>query len=270
MTTPQNLAVMSMDDIVFAGRNQSYGAYVLRQSYNRVMFRALVGAMTVFTLALVSPLVLAKLGDNKPRERWTDVIDVLPPPIQEEQKVIVPPVTPPPPPAAPSIRYVQPVVVPDELADQELPPVMEDVKNSNPGQKTIEGDPNLEPIAEPEVDPVKNEVETPKTDAPFITVEIMPQYQGGMKEMVKFLQKNLKYPKAAERANIEGKVYVSFVIGASGEISQVQVIKGVGFGCDEEAVRVINKMPNWTPGVQGGRKVSVKYTLPISFNLTKE
>ena len=74
-----------------------------------------------------------------------------------------------------------------------------------------------------------------------------------------------KYPKKARRARVTGKVFASFVVGSDGAIRDVQIDKGIGYGCDEEVVRVIKAMPKWKPGVQDGRLVPVRYVLPVNF-----
>jgi TonB family protein len=101
----------------------------------------------------------------------------------------------------------------------------------------------------------------------FTSVENPPAFPGGMKKLGEYLGQNLKYPEAAQKAKAEGKVFVSFVVTNTGEISDVQISKGIGFGADAEAARVVKNMPNWEPGTQGGQAVSVKYTLPINFQL---
>ena len=271
MQTPQRLAVMSMDDIVFAGRNQSYGAYVLRQSYTRYLLRALLGASAFFVLVFISPLVLARFGDTKPRDRWTEVGPThLDPPPALEKVVEIPPVVIPPPPVAPSVRYLPPVIVPDkDIKNEEPVPDTDALKTANPGTENLKGDINTEVIGEVKEDPKAKEVEAPKEPTVFSVVEVMPQFPGGMKEFARFLQKNLRYPRAAEKANIKGRVVVSFVVSATGEISEVHPISSVGFGCDEEAVRVVSKMPAWNPGIQGGRKVAVRYNVPITFSINE-
>lgn len=82
-----------------------------------------------------------------------------------------------------------------------------------------------------------------------------------------FLTKNLSYPRSAANAGVSGRVFISFVVNTDGSLTDVQVLRGIGFGCDEEAVRVIQKMPHWKPGKQLGRAVRVKYNLPIAFTL---
>lgn len=101
-------------------------------------------------------------------------------------------------------------------------------------------------------------------------VETAPAYPGGNEAMFHFLARNIKYPSPASRANVSGKVFVNFVVSAEGEIQDVKVLKGIGFGCDEEAVRVISKFPKWAPAKQNGKPVSVKFTVPIQFQMAEE
>ncbi len=99
----------------------------------------------------------------------------------------------------------------------------------------------------------------------FTAVEEPPAYPGGMDEMRKFLASNIQYPLEASKNNIQGKVFVSFVVGKDGSIENTEVLKGIGGGCDEEAMRVISIMPKWFPGKQNGNPVRVKFTLPVTF-----
>jgi TonB family protein len=104
-------------------------------------------------------------------------------------------------------------------------------------------------------------------DPIFTAVEENPEFQGGVLAMYKFLGENIKYPLPASRANVSGRVFAQFVVKTDGSISDVTVLKGIGFGCDEEAIRVLKSMPKWNPGKQGGKAVNVRYTLPINFEL---
>lgn len=101
----------------------------------------------------------------------------------------------------------------------------------------------------------------------FTVVEKNPEYPGGIQEMFQFLGENIKYPEAAAKAHVSGKVFVNFVINSEGEIRDIKILKGLGFGADEEAVRVVSTMPRWTPGMQDGKPVNVRYNLPIMFQL---
>ncbi len=104
-------------------------------------------------------------------------------------------------------------------------------------------------------------------EAPFDIVENMPTPVGGYAAFYKFLSKNLRYPTQAKRMGIEGKVFMQFVIDKDGSITDAQVIKGIGAGCDEEALRAINKHPKWNAGKQRGRAVKVRMVVPIVFQL---
>lgn len=101
----------------------------------------------------------------------------------------------------------------------------------------------------------------------FTVVEKQAGFPGGVGAMTKFLKENLRYPAAAERANVEGNVFVSFVVNRDGSVSDVQILKGVGFGADEEAVRIVKAMPKWEPGRQSGEAVRSRFNLPINFVL---
>jgi protein TonB len=93
----------------------------------------------------------------------------------------------------------------------------------------------------------------------------MPEFPGGEADMMKYLKKNIRYPGQALAENITGTVYLSFIINTEGKVSQVKILKGIGGGCEEEAVRVVKSMPVWEPGKQNGNPVNVQLTLPVSF-----
>ena len=99
-------------------------------------------------------------------------------------------------------------------------------------------------------------------------VEQMPVFPGGTQTMLNYIQGNLKYPPQARQQQVEGKVFLSFTVGTNGNVGDVKVQKGIGAGCDEEAVRVVKSMPAWTPGKQNGRTVAVSYTVPVTFSLS--
>lgn len=120
-----------------------------------------------------------------------------------------------------------------------------------------------------ENEPAKSEARSKDATPIFTVVEVQPEYPGGNAEMFKFLGRKIKYPTAASKANVGGKVFVSFVVTDNGDIKDVTILKGIGFGCDEEAARVVSMFPKWTPGRQNGKAVNVKYTIPIKFQLAE-
>lgn len=117
--------------------------------------------------------------------------------------------------------------------------------------------------------PAMKSVSGREEEVPLAFVEQMPQYPGGTEAMMKFISENLQYPKTASEMGISGKVILQLVIDKEGKVSDVKVLRGIGGGCDEEAMRVVKLMPAWKPGTQNGKPVTVYFILPILFNLTK-
>lgn len=101
----------------------------------------------------------------------------------------------------------------------------------------------------------------------FQVVESMPEFPGGEEARIKFLRDNIKYPQMARESGIQGTVYVTFVVEIDGRVTGVRVLRGIGGGCDEEAVRVVKAMPRWIPGKQRGKPVRVQFNMPIKFTL---
>jgi len=101
----------------------------------------------------------------------------------------------------------------------------------------------------------------------FTVVEQMPDYPGGMKDLMSYLSSNIHYPEQAKKDSIAGRVFINFIIKKDGSVSNVKVLRGIGSGCDEEAVRVVSSMPKWKPGIQNGEAVRVSYNIPIKFAL---
>ena len=115
--------------------------------------------------------------------------------------------------------------------------------------------------------PVEVEEEEVVEAEVFTIVEQMPSFPGGDAKMYEYLGKNIKYPQIARETGIQGRVFVNFVVEPDGSVSNVKVLRGIGGGCDEEAMRVVKGMPKWSPGKQRGKAVRVSYTLPVVFKL---
>jgi periplasmic protein TonB len=265
----------TLDDIVFANRNKAYGAYPLRQEYRGVINRATLMGAAIFILAMLAPMLADKFLNEDDKEDVmvnVDLMNLPPPPIDPAE----PPPPPPPPieqPKVETVKFLPPEVKKDEEVPVETPPpTVEKLEVAVAAEKTQEGDANAqEIIIAPEqiAAPSKGTVveAAPVEEQIFTVVEQQPEFPGGIAEMYKFLGKNIKYPSAASRANVTGKVFLTFVVNTDGSIQDVQVLKGLGFGTDEEAQRVVRTMPKWKPGKQSGRPVRVKYNLPINFQL---
>jgi len=257
-----------LNDIIFAGRNKEYGAYLLRKNYKRnILIASIIGIG--LSISTVGASIISNMMNisNLRYRRIETPFDFTPPPIIDPETVILPHIELPPPPVVNSVRFLPPEIT-DRDVTQELPPTQDDMIDRKISSVNIDG-PTTDDII---VEPVEKNtlVGESKEEKIFTIVEIKPSYPGGFEALSKYLSKNLRYPASAQKVNAQGRVYLTFVVNSLGEISKVEVLKGIGFGCDEEATRVVQGMPKWTPGKQGGRNVSVKFTLPISFALQKE
>lgn len=159
-------------------------------------------------------------------------------------------VKPPPPPPPKQVTIINIVEDDVEVEDE----IEIDVEAD---QETIIDD--FVPMVEEEEEVAEMEI--------FTVVEAMPQFPGGDMARMKFLQENIKYPQMARESGIQGTVYVTFVVEPNGSVSDVRVLRGIGGGCDEEAIRVIKQMPSWEPGMQRGKPVRVQFNMPIKFTL---
>ena len=115
-----------------------------------------------------------------------------------------------------------------------------------------------------------NAQETSEDDRIFTIVEQAPTPVGGMAAFYRYVGKNIKYPRQAKRMGIQGRVFIEFVVTKTGAISNATVMRGIGGGCDEEALRIIQSSPKWTPGMQRGKPVNVKMVIPVLFKLSGE
>ena len=155
----------------------------------------------------------------------------------------------------------QPVEVPKQTTQLEI--VQDDVEVED---IEINAEVDQTEIIEEYV-PVEVEEEDVQEQEIFQIVEEMPSYPGGDAKLMEFVAKNIKYPQIARETGIQGRVFVGFVVEPDGSVSNVKVLRGIGGGCDEEAMRVVKSMPKWKPGKQRGKAVRVSYMLPVNFKL---
>ena len=155
----------------------------------------------------------------------------------------------------------QPVEVPKQTTQIQ---VVEDDVEFDDVEINAEVDQNevIEEYVAPEI--VEDEVVEAEI---FTVVEQMPEFPGGMNRLAEYLATNIRYPQLARESGIQGRVFINFVVEADGSVTNVRVIRSLGGGCDEEAMRVVRNMPRWTPGRQRGRAVRVSYNLPVNFRL---
>ena len=155
----------------------------------------------------------------------------------------------------------QPMEVPKQTTQLEI--VQDDVEVEDIDiNAEVEQNEVLEEYVAPEV--VEEEVVEQEI---FKIVEEMPAFPGGEAKLMEYVAKNVKYPQIARETGVQGRVYVNFVVEPDGSVSNVSVLRGIGGGCDEEAIRVVKNMPKWKPGKQRGKAVRVSYMLPVNFKL---
>jgi len=252
-----NVLTNTRNEMVFADRNQEYGAFVLRRDYTKRLIVAVVGSVLVFSLAVGLPKIIAALSGEVEVVEAKKIVDVNLDLFEEEKKEEPPPppVEPPPPVKIESVQFTQLEAVDEPV--EEPPPTQDALVETNAGTVTQEGEKGEEP-------PPPVEDETPQV---FTIVEEMPSFPGGEAELFKYLGKTVKYPPMAQDAGISGVVYMTFVVDEQGKVRDPKVLRGIGGGCDEEAMRVVKDMPAWEPGKQRGKPVRVQYNLPIRFTL---
>ncbi|MBC6699685.1 energy transducer TonB [Hymenobacter puniceus] len=269
-----DLRTATLDDMVFEGRNKAYGAFLLRRLYHQHLARASATAIVLSLLFISSPLVIRYLFP--PIVVAPDVfvlpdegITLIEPPVFDDHKVEPAKqvaVTVKPPQATTPTKVVKDELVKPEIAKPEITEVGPIAEVDGPtGPVAIPGSSTGSLTGNPTGTTDSGTTKTTAPPKPFITAEVMPQFVGGQEALMRYMQKNLRYPAQALRNSVSGRVYISFTVLASGDIADVQVLKGLGFGTDEEASRVVKNMPAWTPGQQNKRTVAVRYTLPITF-----
>jgi len=258
MAKQKNIAP-AFDDIVFEDRNKEYGAYRLRKKYSRNVLIALLIGIIVLGTAVITPYINAKALESRTKraERQVEIkLENLDQPVEQ----YAPPPPPPPPPedVVQQAKYVPPVVV-DSVKPEEVTQLM----TADQAQVEVKDEEVVEEVVQP-----KAEVQEEEPEAePFVVVEEMPMFPGGEVELLKYIAEHTQYPEVAKENNIQGKVIVRFCVTAKGTVDRVSVLKGVDPELDKEAIRVVQTLPPFKPGKQGGVPVPVWYMVPINFTL---
>ncbi|MBO9672168.1 MAG: energy transducer TonB [Sphingobacteriaceae bacterium] len=264
-------------DLVFANRNKNYGAYELRSKSSAIMTRALFASGSLFVLASFSPLIYAKLTPKEEVVEKAKVI-VLADVVHQMKPDLPKPEEKPEPKKAEPVK-VKTVALPSQVVvvnKTELPPppTVDDIKLAVIGTKTQDG------IVAPNAVVTDNKGNGDGTGIAkegagagedkeiYLGADEYPEFNGGAKAWARYMERNLRYPSRAQDEGASGKVFVSFVVEKDGSITDVSVIKGIGFGCDEEAIKVIKKSPLWKPGKNKGVPVRVRYNMAINFQIS--
>ena len=254
------------DEIIFENRNREYGAYFIRKKYNALLVKAIIAASLLGSLIVLIPYiaVLKKSDEIRTgiRGRYVQIeMDKLRPP---EEEIIIPPAAPPPPPAvAQSVKYIAPVVVDSVPPEEEPLPTVADVQASPENT-------NEEIVAFSNTGNEELFGETPGEggDEPFVIVEVPPSFRGGdLDKFRDWIQKRVVYPQSAQENGIQGKVYLTFVVERDGTVSNVNIVRGIDKLLDDEAKRAIESSPKWSPGLQRGRPVRVRFSIFLNYTL---
>jgi protein TonB len=257
---------LQFEEILFTGRNRNYGAFVLRKNYTRNLMIACIAAVIIIT-GIVSTQKHEPMNieiTKKPSGGIT--IDLPTAPVNEKPVI---PESPKVVPVQNTVKFRPPVVVEDSKALSDALPTVADLKEATPWTETMKGQEGgtdityIEPVL-PAVTPKEKEKDV---EQPVMFAEEMPAYVEGTDALLKFFAAKIKYPELARKAGIEGKVYISFIVNRDGHVSNPEIIKGIGAGCDEEALRVVSLLGKWIPGKQNGKAVRVKMSIPIVFKL---
>lgn len=255
--------ISSFDDLLFESRNKEYGAYQLRKKYNSVLLAGILISLFIGCSAVIIPFMAEPKRDRiiAGGGRIIQVeMEVLEPPKEE---IYVPP-APPPPESAPYqdvARYVPPLVV-DTIIPVENATVSTDefLAHSGDNQPEVQGNGIGDELLTGEGGTAEGEA--------FLLVEVMPSFKGG--ELNKFrdwVNKRTNYPQAAIDARIHGTVFLTFVVEKDGSVSNVNILKGVHPLIDNEAKKAISESPKWSPGLQGGEPVRVRFQISLNFTL---
>ena len=268
-------------DLVFAGKNQDYGAYKLRKGTSGRNIKALV--ILIIAAALVGGFLAWKVIEQKNAEQQQAYMEAMQlAQLQKEakkqeekkQEQVKPKVEPKKeiPVARETQKFVAPVIKKDELVKEsnqmkqmdQLDAKIAVGTETHEGAKdrTIEAVRNDIAVATPPPAP-KEEV----TQKVFDVVEVMPSFPGGQGALIQYLNSHVKYPVVAQENGIQGRVTISFVVERDGSITDVKVARSVDPSLDKEAARVVSSMPRWTPGKQNGSAVRVKFNVPVVFRL---
>ena len=252
------------NDLVFEHRNKAYGAYALRKNYNKRLTLIMASMILAFVLGSLTMFIIRNLpkqdvdapkGSDK---TWT----VQPPP---KDLPPPPPTTPPPPPLEKMTAFIPPVIEDDPVTDPV--PTQDQLEDTKAGDKTQDGsDENFDP-PQP-TDDTPKQIDT-KPDPIETFVEEEADFPGGFAEMAKFINDNIDYPQEAIDLGIKGRVTVRFVVEKDGRISNVSIATPLAGckACDKAAVKVVEKMPSWKAGKNGGREVRTWVTLPVKFEV---
>lgn len=285
MAKDVDLSSKEWTDVIFEGKNKEFGAYELRRQSDKRHNRAVIFVLIGLILVLIGGYFWGMYSDYRREQRELELqaqleqqladiaaaeaeepeeVEEVPQAVEEPQREEALPEE-----ILNTIKDTEISIAADEEVTEDITS-KDDVAESTAaaGSTTFDqGTDDLNVVREHKEEIIVEEKHEPVKEEIFTAVEQMPQFPGGEAELMKYIQKNLKYPPVAMENNIQGRVVVQFVVTKTGKIGEVKVVRGKDPDLDKEAVRVVKTLPDFIPGKMNGQAVAVWYTLPVTFKL---
>lgn len=258
-----------VNQVIFENRNKNYGAYQIRESYNDALVKSLFFLSSIILLLFGSVYIYHKLNSS-PIENNTILFDD---PALNPLDRITPIDNTPLPEPIPVVEAAAPLgtstatnIVDDAIETNTM--VLNDNPNTGLGDPNSLGNSTTSTVSSTSTVAVIA-ISASVTEVPTVVIaDEMPVYNSDPNGILRYVSSNISYPELAKSIGIEGTVYVSFVVNELGKIEGSKVVRGIGYGCDEEVLKVVNKMPTWLKaGRNAGRAVKVRYNIPVRFKL---
>lgn len=255
-------------DLVFDGRNKKYGAYELRKENPKTSVRALLVGAFIFAFALSTPLILDLLPDSEAKNTLDEKVVLVD--MEKPKEKLPEPIKPPEPPKPKidEVKFVEPKVVEAKKVVEEIKTI-EDLKDKTIAAKDQKGDKDAEIVidrptgnADKDAEIIDNNVYS------SAGIEVQPEFPGGWASFGKYVAKNYRTPEVEQ--DLKGRVFVEFVVEKDGSLTDIKVVRDLGFGTGAEAIRMLKSAPRFKPGVQNGKTIRVRYSLPIMLDIKME
>lgn len=259
-----------LNEVIFEKRNKNYGAYAIRSEYNESLKKSLMVVSGFVLLLFVSVMAYNKYNAISENEKAILVDDIKPEIFDWGKEVTLKPLIEKP------AQNVAASAAPEggiatQIVDNAVETGSVNLNNQQNGQGPVDATGTSLTSSVVTTNTLTTEAPTNTvvvSKEPLVFAEEMPEFEGGVPGIMRYVGQNISYPEGAKIVGKEGTVYVSFVVNEIGNVENVKVMKGIGYGCDEEVVRVITKMPRWKKaGKNNGQPVKVRFNIPVAFKL---